>query len=126
MKSHNKRIIRLLCAVLTICTIFAITVFAAYGDVHTGGNSSNELAIYDYGSYVHGSTYAHTATSFTIKVYTTLKTGDVIDSDEVFIRGNEGGTDAAYNSRASRAYNECTAYYSTGASNFARMWCPLN
>ncbi len=48
MKS-KKKFVRLLCAVLTLCMISAITVFAAYGDVHTGGNSSNELAIYDYG-----------------------------------------------------------------------------
>ena len=121
---NKKKFVRLLCAVLTLCMISAITVFAANGDVYLGGNDSNELAIYDRGTYIHGSAYTHTATSTTIEVSTVTARG-TLTGYRTASAMNDVGANASYDSTSRRGILECSAVFGSRTVE-TDMSCPLN
>ena len=123
MKS-KKKFVRLLCAVLTLCMISAITVFAANGDVYYDGDANNELVIYDYGTYIRGSVYTHSATSTTIEVSSETSRGALTGYRSASGR-NEVGANAPYNSTSTRGTIKCTAVFGSQTVE-TKMNCPLN
>lgn len=123
MKS-KKKFVRLLCAVLTLCMISAITVFAANGDVYYDGDANNELVIYDYGTYIRGSVYTHSATSTTIEVSTEDVRGNLTGYQSAS-GVNEVGANAPYDSTSRVGILKCSAVFNGRTVNID-MNCPLN